>query len=117
MATETEITPESAEPLSMPETPCSHGLNIIIARNLPCNTSLEDLHEQYRLYGDIRDISLPRQKDPHHPQYGSICGFAIIKYKTTTQSAHAIRAISEHGLSIGGKEVTVEFAKSDTASH
>lgn len=93
----------------------SQRVKTIIARNVSRNTSPEDLHERFRLYGVIRDIYLPRNKDPHSPHYGTIRGFAIIKYETAAQSARAFRALSTTGLSICGNQVTVEFAKSDTA--
>jgi RNA recognition motif-containing protein len=113
------VKPLSPFTTMMSETPCvqaSQRVKTIIARNVPRNISPEDLHERFRLYGVVHDIYLPRNKDPHSPHYGSIRGFAIIKYETAAQSARAFRALSVTGLSICGKKVTVEFAKSDTAT-
>ena len=119
-AKETDVTPESApvsaEPLSsmVPETPCSHGVKTIIARNLPRNITSEILCDLFQLYGVVRDVHLPRNKDPDSRYYGTIRGFALIKYETAAQSARAVRVLTTLGLSICGKEVTVEFATSDT---
>jgi RNA recognition motif-containing protein len=122
-AKETDVTPESApvsaEPLSsmVPETPCSHGVKTIIARNLPSMISEEILCDLFQLYGVVCDVYLPRDKDLNSLQYGTICGFALITYETAEQSARAVRVLTTLGLPICGKEVTVEFAKSDRTVH
>jgi hypothetical protein len=112
----TESAPVSAEPLSsmVPETPCSHRVKTIIARNLPCMISEEILCDLFQLYGVVCDVHLPRNNDPDSPHDGTICGFALITYETEAQSARAVRVLTTLGLSICGKEVTVEFATSDT---
>ena len=94
----------------------SDGIKTIIARNLPRAISPEDLRERFQLYGVVRDVYLPRNKDPNSLHHGTIRGFALIKYDTAAQSARAVRVLSALGLSIRGKQVTVEFAKSDTAT-
>jgi RNA recognition motif-containing protein len=116
--TDVNVKPLSPFTTMVPETSCvqaSQRVKTIIARNVPRNISPEDLHERFRLYGVIHDIYLPRNKDPYSPHYMTIRGFALIKYETAAQSARAFRALSTTGLSICGKQVTVEFAKSDTA--
>ena len=125
-AKETDVTPESApvsaEPLSsmVPETLCvqqaSHGVKTIIARNMPRTISSEILCDLFQLYGVVCDVYLPRDNNPHSRHYGTIRGFALITYETAEQSARAVRVLTTLGLSICGKEVTVEFAKSDTAT-
>jgi hypothetical protein len=55
-------------------------------------------------------------KDVNSVHYGTIRGFALIKYETAAQSDRAIRVLSVLGLTIRGKQVTVELAKSDTAT-
>lgn len=110
-ATNSSIVP--AEPF-LP--PVEMGIKTIIARNLPRAISPEDLRERFQLYGVVRDVYLPRNKDPNSLHHGTIRGFALIKYETAAQSARAVRVLSALGLSIRGKQVTVEFAKSDTAT-
>lgn len=122
-AKETDVTPESApvstEPLSsmVPETPCvqqaSHGVKTIVARNLPHMISSEILCDLFQLYGVVCDVYLPRDNNPRSRHYGTIRGFALITYETAEQSARAVRVLTTLGLPICGKEVTVEFAKSD----
>jgi len=111
-----ESAPVSAEPLSsmVPETPCPHGVKTIIARNLPHMISEEILYDLFQLYGVVCDVHLPRNNDPDSQHYGTIRGFALITYETEAQSARAVRVLTTLGLSICGKEVTVEFATSDT---
>ena len=92
------------------------GIKTIIVRNLPRAIAPEELRERFQLYGVVRDVYLPRNKDLNSPHYGTIRGFALIKYDTAAESARAIRILSTLGLSIRGKKVTVEFAKSDTAT-
>jgi RNA recognition motif-containing protein len=94
----------------------TYVIKTIIARNLPRDISSEEVYDRFQLYGVVRDIYLPRNRVPGSLHYGTVRGFALIKYDTATQSARAIRVLSTLGLSIRGKQVTVEFAKSDTAT-
>ena len=98
---------------SVPQAPA--GIKTIIARNLPRAITPEELRERFQLYGVIRDVYLPRNKDPNSIHHGTIRGFALIKYDTAAESDRAVRVLSALGLSVRGKQVTVEFAKSDTA--
>lgn len=101
------------QPFVLPAPP---GVKTIIAKNLPRDITPHDLRERFQLYGDVWDVYLPRNKDPKSPQHGTIRGFALIKYRSENDSARAVRVLSMLGLSIRGKQVTVEFAKSDTAA-
>jgi hypothetical protein len=92
------------------------GIKTIIARNLPRAITPEELRERFQLYGVVRDVYLPRNKDPNSVHHGTIRGFALIKYDTAAESDRAVRVLSALGLSVRGKQVTVEFAKSDTAT-
>jgi hypothetical protein len=97
----------------VPQAPA--GIKTIIARNLPRAITPEELRERFQLYGVVRDVYLPRNKDPNSVHHGTIRGFALIKYDTAAESDRAVRVLSALGLSVRGKQVTVEFAKSDTA--
>ena len=92
------------------------GIKTIIARNLPRTITPQELRERFQLYGVVRDVYLPRNKDPNSVHHGTIRGFALIKYDTAAESDRAVRVLSALGLSIRDKQVTVEFAKSDTAT-
>lgn len=114
-ATSTTIVPTDPSPF-VPQAPTqAAGIKTIIARNLPRAITPEELRERFQLYGVVRDVYLPRNKDLNSPHYGTIRGFALIKYDTAAQSDRAVRVLSALGLSVRGKQVTVEFAKSDTA--
>ena len=117
-ATSSTIVPADPSPfvpqaLSVPQ---AAGIKTIIARNLPRAITPEELRERFQLYGVVRDVYLPRNKDLNSPHYGTIRGFALIKYDTAAESDRAVRVLSALGLSVRGKQVTVEFAKSDTAT-
>ena len=114
-ATSNTIVPADPSPF-VPQAPTqAAGIKTIIARNLPRAITPEELRERFQLYGVVRDVYLPRNKDLNSPHYGTIRGFALIKYDTAAESDRAVRVLSALGLSVRGKQVTVEFAKSDTA--
>lgn len=115
-ATSSTIVPADPSPF-VPQAPTQvAGIKTIIARNLPRAITPEELRERFQLYGVVRDVYLPRNKDLNSPHYGTIRGFALIKYDTAAESDRAVRVLSALGLSVRGKQVTVEFAKSDTAT-
>ena len=115
-ATSSTIVPVDPSPF-VPQAPTqAAGIKTIIARNLPRAITPEELRERFQLYGVVRDVYLPRNKDLNSPHYGTIRGFALIKYDTAAESDRAVRVLSALGLSVRGKQVTVEFAKSDTAT-
>ena len=115
-ATSSTIVPADPSPF-VPQAPTqAAGIKTIIARNLPRAITPEELRERFQLYGVVRDIYLPRNKDPNSIHHGTIRGFALIKYDTAAESDRAVRVLSALGLSVRGKQVTVEFAKSDTAA-
>jgi hypothetical protein len=112
-ATSSTIVPADPSPF-VQQAPA--GIKTIIARNLPRAITPEELRERFQLYGVVRDVYLPRNKDPNSVHHGTIRGFALIKYDTAAESDRAVRVLSALGLSVRGKQVTVEFAKSDTAT-
>ena len=111
----TAHTVPSPSVLQAPAVSQTAGIKTIIARNLPRAITPEELRERFQLYGVVRDVYLPRNKDPNSIHHGTIRGFALIKYDTAAESDRAVRVLSALGLSVRGKQVTVEFAKSDTA--
>ena len=112
----TTIVPTDPSPFVLQAPTQVAGIKTIIARNLPRAITPEELRERFQLYGVVRDVYLPRNKDLNSLHYGTIRGFALIKYDTAAQSDRAVRVLSALGLSVRGKQVTVEFAKSDTAT-
>lgn len=100
---------EKQERVIPPYTP---GIKTVITRNLPRDISIEQLRAVFEKYGPIRDIYIPKNADRNSPYFGTIKGFALIKFLKPTDSARAYE--SEYGrLTIGRNNITVEFAKED----
>jgi hypothetical protein len=90
----------------------SPGIKTIILRNLPRDISPEVLRSVLEKYGPVRDVYIPRNMDRASPYFGTIKGFALIKFLSPADSARAYE--SEYGrLTIGKNNITVEFAKED----
>lgn len=88
------------------------GIKTVITRNLPRDVSVEQLRAVFEKYGPIRDIYIPKNADRSSPYFGTIKGFALIKFLNHTDSARAY--LNEYGrLTIGKNNITVEFAKED----
>jgi hypothetical protein len=88
------------------------GIKTVITRNLPRDIRVEQLRTVFEKYGPIRDIYIPKNADRSSPYFGTIKGFALIKYLNPAHSAAAYEA--EYGrLMIGRNNITVEFAKED----
>ena len=88
------------------------GIKTVIVRNLPRDVTVERLRGVFEKYGPIRDIYIPKNMDRSSPYFGTIKGFALIKFLKADDSARAYE--SEYGrLTIGRNNITVEFAKED----
>lgn len=88
------------------------NIKTIIARNLPRDITPEDLQYVFGKYGSIRDIYIPLNKDKNSIHYGSVKGFALIKYHTIESSNRAFRA-EYNKLFIKNKKIKIEFANED----
>ena len=102
--------PAEAAAIVVPEfTP---GIKTVITRNLPRDITVEKLRAAFEKYGPIRDIYIPKNMDKSSPYFGTIKGFALIKFLKADDSARAYQ--NEYGrLTIGKNNITVEFAKED----
>jgi hypothetical protein len=99
----------AAERVVPPFTP---GIKTVITRNLPRDVTVERLRGVFEKYGPIRDIYIPKNMDRSSPYFGTIKGFALIKFLKADDSARAYE--SEYGrLTLGKNNITVEFAKED----
>lgn len=88
------------------------GIKTVITRNLPRDVRVEQLRSVFEKYGPIKDIYIPKNMDKSSPYFGTIKGFALVKFLNATHSAHAYE--SEYGrLVLGRNNITVEFAKED----
>lgn len=83
---------------------------VLIAHNIPRDVSHEDLRRTFEIYGPIRDIYIPKNMDKTSPYYGTIKGFALIKFLSINDAIAAYNA--EFGrLYIGFKLISIEYAK------
>ena len=83
---------------------------VLIAHNIPRDTTHEDLRNAFENYGPIRDIYIPKNMDKSSPYYGTIKGFALIKFLSLKDAITAYNA--EFGrLYMGFKLVSIEYAK------
>ena len=88
------------------------GIRTIMARNLPRFVTADILRSTFAKYGTIKDIYIPKNMDQSSQYFGTLKGFALIKYALATESAAAFDG--EYGqLTIGRNQIAVEFAKAD----
>ena len=90
--------------------PNPNGVRTVMARNLPRDITLKDLHAGFAFYGTIQDIYLPKNMDKSSPYYGTIRGFALIKYAKPLEAA---RAVAVGPLQMEKNIILLEFAKAD----
>jgi FUS-interacting serine-arginine-rich protein 1 len=90
--------------------PAIHPTKVLIAHNIPRDITQEDLRHAFEIYGPIRDIYIPKNMDKTSPYYGTIKGFALIKFLSINDAIAAYNA--EFGrLYMGFKLVSIEYAK------
>ena len=82
----------------------------LVARNLPRTITEIELRHRFSAHGTIQRISIPKNTTPGK-YFGTIKGFALIKYDTHKYSTKAF--IAEKGLFLGENAVTLEFANED----
>ena len=84
----------------------------IILRNLPRDSDDLDaaLRSAFSPYGTIRDVYIPKNMDVSSPYFGTIKGFALVKFADLPAAEAAVTAGS---LRIGRNNLSVEFAKED----
>ena len=86
----------------------------IIARNLPRDLpNLKDtLRKIFDKYGAIKDIYIPENADRSSPYFGTIKGFALIKFVVHESALNAYHH-EVVNLVIGRRPIILEFAKED----
>lgn len=88
------------------------GIRTVITRNLPRDITVDMLRGAFEKYGPIKDIYIPKNMDRNSQYFGTIKGFALIKFLKPEHSAKAFT--EEYGrLRFGKNNITVEFAKED----
>lgn len=98
--------------------PCTESLynpkevKTLIARNLPRDISIAELKNIFEKHGVLCDVYIPKNQNQQSPYYGTIKGFAIIKFLTSQGSTRAFIAETSN-LVIRSKKIALEFAKED----
>ena len=87
------------------------GIRTIVARNLPRTITDLELRKQFGTHGAVQDIYIPKNTTPGK-YFGTIKGFALIKFHTPKDSTKAFLA-EKDVLFLGGNAVTLEFANQD----
>ena len=85
----------------------------LIVRNLPRGADdLETLlRNTFEPYGAVRDVYIPKNMDASSPYFGTIKGFALVKFAELASAEAA--AYTAGSLRIGRNNLAVEFAKED----
>lgn len=105
------------QPVTKPKTtrlvpPVAVGIKTLIARNLPRDITVEALRAVFERFGPIKDVYIPRNMDKTSPLYGTVKGFALIKFLKPTDSANAFTQLYGK-LVFASNNVSIEFAKQD----
>jgi hypothetical protein len=94
----------------MPQVPNPNQIKTLVVRNLPRDIVELELQNYFGKYGNIHDVYIPKNTDRNSPYFGTIKGFALIKFKHYRESACAA---AEKGLCIRGKNIFLELANQD----
>lgn len=87
----------------------------LIAHNLPRDITSEEISAIFQKYGPICDIYMPLNLDKTSIFYGTIRGYAFIKFICHTDSTRAFMA-EQSRINIRGKMISIEFVKEDHSS-
>jgi hypothetical protein len=88
------------------------GIKTLIVRNLPRDITVDTVRAAFGRHGTVRDVYIPKNMDRNSPHFGTVKGFALVKFATPEESAAAYQA--EWGrLQFGKNKITVEFAQAD----
>jgi FUS-interacting serine-arginine-rich protein 1 len=89
--------------------PCTKTL---ILHNIPRDCGVNDIRQRFEQYGPIRDIYIPRVKDETSEYFGTVKGFALVKYLSPSSAKKAYTA--EYGrLYLSNRLISIEFANED----
>lgn len=103
------IKPHRVAPISPPG---MGTIRTLIARNLPRDINIEALRDTFEPFGPIKDIYIPKNMDRSSPYFGTIKGFALIKFLKPEHAAAAWEGLVAR-LKFGSNKTTLEFAKED----
>jgi RNA recognition motif-containing protein len=84
----------------------------LVLHNIPRSTTTKDIRAIFSKYGPLHDIYIPKNMDQNSEHYGTIRGFAIIKF-FRPESAYEAYLNEYSTLTIRKNMITIEFAKED----
>ena len=83
----------------------SNGIKTLIMRQINRESTVKAIRQIFDKYGPIKDIYIPKNMDKTSQYFGTVKGFALIKFVNSEDSA---RAYAEEFVNC-----TIEFAKED----
>lgn len=89
-----------------------YGIRTLIARNLPRDITVQQLRTKFEGFGIIQDIYIPKNMDRSSPYFGTVKGFALIKFLRQEEALRAFRSLYRR-LKLSDKCVFLEFANQD----
>ena len=106
---------EYAKPLTEYAKHNANGIKTVVVRNLPRDIKDYELRPLFAAHttNGLRDLYIPRNTDKASPYYGTLKGFALVKFHTAEESTSAF--LANQSLCIRGKNIALEFAKEDRA--
>lgn len=89
------------------------GIRTVVARNLPRDIKDAEVRALFSAHAasGLRDVYIPRNTDRSSQYFGTLKGFALVKFHTVVDATRAYEALKT--LCIRGKNVALEFAKED----
>ena len=111
-----EVALPSAQPLAQPLAQPSVSANprnikTLFVRNLPRDVTVTEMQAMFAPFGALHDVYVPKNTE-RGKYFGTIKGFALIKYKHHSESTRAFLDVGAI-FCLRGKEVSIEFAKQD----
>jgi hypothetical protein len=111
--TQTNDEKETCLNLKTPTQPkIAKGIKTLLVRNLPRTIHTDILYSIFEKFGPIRDVYIPMNRDTTSRYYGTIKGFALIKFTSYEHSLLAYLTLFNK-LVIDNKDIHIEFAKED----
>jgi RNA recognition motif-containing protein len=89
-----------------------HGIRTLIARNLPRDITVHQLRDKFERFGILQDIYVPKNMDRSSPYFGTIKGFALIKFLRHEDALRSFRTLYRR-TKFSDKNVFLEFANQD----
>lgn len=103
--------PTRVAPQTPPISANPRNIKTLFVRNLPRDVTVAEMQAMFAPFGALHDVYVPKNTEPGK-YFGTIKGFALIKYKHYNDSTRAFLDVGAT-FHLRGKEVTIEFAKQD----